>query len=57
MARFLKFKFIVLQTERPVFRRLLFALKININGGQFYKRNIKFWLFQKVEKNQNTVNV
>ena len=27
----------------------VFALKLNFNGGQFIK-NIKFWLFQEVEK-------
>ena len=35
MARFLKFKF---QT----------ILKLNFNGGQFYKKYIKFWLLQKI---------
>ena len=35
MAGFLKFKF---QT----------ILKLNFNGGQFYKKNIKFWLLQKI---------
>ena len=37
MARFLKFKF-------------LFIFKLNFNGGQFYKKKIKFWLFQKIVK-------
>ena len=41
MAQFSKFK-------------LLFALKLNLNESQFYKK-IKFCLFQKVEKNQNKV--
>ena len=35
MAGFLKFKF---QT----------ILKLNFNGGQFYKKNIKLWLLQKI---------
>ena len=35
MVRFLKFKF---QT----------ILKLNFNGGQFYKKYIKFWLLQKI---------
>ena len=38
MARFLKFK-------------LQIALKLNFNGGQFYLKNIKYWLSQKVGKN------
>ena len=42
MARFLKFKFLI-------------TLKLNFNGAQFYKRNIKFWLFQKVEKSHNKI--
>ena len=33
--------------------KLLFALKLNFNGVVNYKRNIKLWLFQKVEKIQN----
>ena len=37
MARFEKFNFLT-------------ALKFNFNGGQFYKKNIKIWLFQKVKK-------
>ena len=40
MAQFLKFKFLI-------------TLKLNFTVGQFYIENIKFWLFQKVEKNHN----
>ena len=36
MARFLKFKFLII-------------IKLNFNGGQFYEKNVKFWLFQKIE--------
>ena len=35
MVRFLKIKFLII-------------LKLNFNGGQFYEKNIKFWLFQKI---------
>ena len=35
MARLLKFKFQSI-------------LELNFNGGQFYKKNIKFWLLQKI---------
>ena len=35
MVQFLKIKFLII-------------LKLNFDGGQFYKKNIKFWLlFQK----------
>ena len=35
MARFLIFKFQII-------------LKFNFNGGQFYKKNCKFWILQKI---------
>ena len=35
IVQFLKFKFLT-------------TIKLNFNGGQFYKKNIKFWLFQKI---------
>ena len=35
IVRFLNFKF-------------LFIIKLNFNVSQFYKKNIKFWLFQKI---------
>ena len=28
--------------------KFLITLKLNFNEGQFYKKNIKFWLFQKI---------
>ena len=37
MAQFLKLKFLI-------------AFKLNFNEGQFYNKNIKAWLFQKVKK-------
>ena len=42
MAGFLKFKFLI-------------ALKLNFNGSQFYKKNIKIWLLQKVGKSLNKI--
>ena len=35
MVRFLNFKFLII-------------IKLNFNGDQFYKKNVKFWLFQKI---------
>ena len=35
IVQFLKFKFLII-------------IKWNFNGGQFNKKNIKFWLFQKI---------
>ena len=35
IGRFLKFKFLII-------------IKLNFNRGQFYKKNIKFWLFLKI---------
>ena len=43
MAQFSKFKF-------------LFALKLIFNGGSI-SRNIKIWLFQKVEKSEKLHNL
>ena len=31
--------------------KFIFPLKLNLNVGQFYKKNIKFWFLQKVGKN------
>ena len=44
MALFLKFKFLI-------------AFKLNFNGGQLYKKykNIKFWLFRKMEISHNKI--
>ena len=36
--------------------KLLYTLKLNFNGGQFYKENIKTWPFRKVETSQNNVD-
>ena len=35
--------------------KFLLALKLNFNGGQFHKKNIEIWLFQKVEKSLNKI--
>ena len=35
----------------------LFALKLNVNDRSILERNVKIWLFQKVEKSHNKVGV
>ena len=43
MARFLKFKIVI-------------TLKLNFYGGSIlFKKNIKFWSFQKVGKSHNKI--
>ena len=37
--------------------KFLFAIKFNLNGGPFSLRNVKIWIFQKVEKNQHKIRV
>ena len=39
------------QTKNGQFKKIKFLtiIRLNSNGGQFYKKNYKIWLFQKNE--------